>query len=108
MTYTLTPVPLGDTRGRCKIVPVEKEKKEKETRMCIQRPCKNIDNPEVPLFAASCCLSLLRASISCRPALCLSRDLLDFMGGWGCGLAEGRGVGGGCEEGSGGGSVRGH
>ena len=43
----------------------------------------------VPLFAAPCCLSLLRGSISCKPALCLGRDLLDLVGGWDSGLATG-------------------
>lgn len=58
-----------------------------------QRPCKNVVKPDAPLFAASCCLSLLRASISCKPALCLGRDFLDPIGGSGSGLARGWGVG---------------
>lgn len=65
----------------------------KVTRMCVQRLCKNVSSPDGPLFAASCCLSLLRASIFCKPALCLGRDFFDLVVScWDCGL-DGAGVG---------------
>jgi hypothetical protein len=54
----------------------------KENDMDIQRLCKNVASPNGSLFAASRCLSLLRASISCKPALCLGRDFLDFVWRW--------------------------
>ena len=58
-----------------------------------QRVCKNVASPDEVVFASLRCLSLLRASMSCKPALCLGRDFLGLVWSWGCGLAGAGGEG---------------